>query len=303
MKKPILVSIVGPTAVGKTALAVKIAERLKTEIVSADSRQFYRELEIGTAKPDPSELATVPHHFINSHSIAEGFSAGEFERRAMETIQQLHKNHNILVAVGGSSLYLKALWEGFDEMPVVDPAIRVHLNGELKANGLSDLLTELQEKDPAYYDRVDRNNGQRVVRALEVIRSSGLPFSSFRKNEPTELPYTNLKIGLDMDRELLFRRIEERMDVMLEQGLVAEARSLLAYRNHNALQTVGYKEVFEYLDGAYDEREMVRLLKRNTRRYAKRQMTWFRRYEDIRWYKPDQEEEIYELIEATFSQK
>ena len=303
MKKPVLISIVGPTAVGKTALAVDLAERLETEIISADSRQFYRELTIGTAKPGSDELARVRHHFIDSHSISEDFSAGAYGRRALEKISSLHQKHEVLVAVGGSTLYLKALWEGFDDMPVIDPSIREKLNGELKVDGLSSLLKELEEKDPAYYHLVDRNNGQRVIRALEVIRGSGKPFSAFRKNERIELPYINLKIGLDLDREVLFDRIEQRMDIMLEQGLEEEVRTLVAHRHQNALQTVGYKEVFEYLDGAYDRKEMVRLLKRNSRRYAKRQMTWFRRYQDIHWFRPNQVEEIYELIASTFFQK
>ena len=288
---------------GKTALAVDLAERLETEIISADSRQFYRELTIGTAKPGSDELARVRHHFIDSHSISEDFSAGAYGRRALEKISSLHQKHEVLVAVGGSTLYLKALWEGFDDMPVIDPSIREKLNGELKVDGLSSLLKELEEKDPAYYHQVDRNNAQRVIRALEVIRGSGKPFSAFRKNEPIALPYINLKIGLDLDREVLFDRIEQRMDIMLEQGLEEEVRTLVAHRHQNALQTVGYKEVFEYLDGAYDRKEMVRLLKRNSRRYAKRQMTWFRRYQDIHWFRPDQVEEIYELIASTFFQK
>lgn len=296
--KPLLISVVGPTAVGKTAMAIKIAERYETEIVSADSRQFYKKLNIGTAKPTAVELSAAPHHFINSHAISQLYSAGAFGRDAIELIQKLHEEHQAVVAVGGSTLYLKALWEGFDEMPEIDTAVRDELNKKFNNEGIENLLAELKEKDPVYYEEVDRNNGQRVVRALEVIRSSGKPFSFFRKSEQRDLPYENLKIGLTMERESLFDRINLRMDAMIKAGLFEEAESLVAFRDHNALQTVGYSEIFEYLDGSYDKEEAIRLLKRNSRRYAKRQMTWLRRYDDIHWFEPDREKEIFELIDS-----
>ncbi len=297
--KPILISIVGPTAVGKTALAIKLAQWLNTEIVSADSRQFYKEMSIGTAKPSSEELKAVPHHFIDSHSIDTLYSAGEFGRDATNKIAELHEKNQFVIAVGGSGLYLKALWEGFDEMPSVKPEIRKTLNEELNRDGLDSLLCELKEKDPEYFDSVDRNNGQRIVRALEVIRETGKPFSSFRIKEKRELPYQNIKIGLNMDRELLFSRINERMDIMLDNGLLKEAEELHAYRNHNALQTVGYSEIYGFMSKEYDFEEAVRLLKRNSRRYAKRQLTWFRKYEDINWFEPDDEEQIKNLIKKT----
>ncbi|WP_436517375.1 tRNA (adenosine(37)-N6)-dimethylallyltransferase MiaA [Ekhidna sp. To15] len=297
--KPLLISIVGPTAVGKTALAIELAQWLKTEIISADSRQFYKEMTIGTAKPTNDELAKVPHHYINSHSIEALYSAGEFGRDASTTIADLHAKSKAVMAVGGSGLYLKAIWEGFDDMPEVDPKIRMQLNDQLEREGLDKMLKELENDDPDYYNEVDRKNGQRIIRALEVMRETGKPFSSFRKRTESTLPYTNLKIGLNMDREVLFDRINHRMDVMIEEGLFEEAQALIDYRDHNALQTVGYSEIFGFLAGDYDKEEAVRLLKRNSRRYAKRQLTWFRRYDDIHWFEPDQIDDIKDLISKT----
>lgn len=297
--KPLLISIIGPTAVGKTALGIELAQWLETEIISADSRQFYKEMSIGTAKPNADELSKILHHFIDSHSVNSLYSAGEFGRDAHKKITSLHHSFRSVVAVGGSSLYLKALWEGFDEMPEIDPNIRVQLNKELEEEGLDELLNELKKADLDYFEVVDKNNGQRIVRALEVIRQTSKSFSSFRKNQKSELPYRNLKIGLNVDREFLFNRINKRMDQMIEDGLFEEARDLYEYREHNALQTVGYKEVYGFMEGSYDKEEAIRLLKRNSRRYAKRQLTWFRKYEDIHWFEPNQISEIKDLIEKT----
>ena len=294
--KPLLISIVGPTAVGKTALAIDLALWLQTEIISADSRQMYKEMTIGTAKPSEQELAQVKHHFIDSHTIKTLYSAGEFGRDAISRIEELHQNNRSVIAVGGSGLYLKALWEGFDEMPEVNPTLRSELNAVLEQVGLEPLLKELQSKDPIYFEEVDRKNGQRIIRALEVIRTTGNPFSSFRKKKENELPYANLKIGLNMERELLFDRINKRMDLMIDEGLFQEASELINFRDHNALQTVGYSEIFNFLDGSYDKEEAIRLLKRNSRRYAKRQLTWFRKYEDIHWFEPNQIAEVKDLI-------
>ena len=302
-QKPLLVSIVGPTAVGKTDLAIKVAQHFKTEIISADSRQFFRELEIGTAKPSMEELEMVPHHFINSHAIAQAYNAGAYERDALELIKTLSSRHKLIVAVGGSTLYLKALWEGFDEMPEIDNRIRQALNHEFAAHGLSGLLEELKAHDPDYYREVDIHNGQRIIRALEVIRSTGKPFSAFRVAKKKSRPYRNLKIGLNMTRELLFDRINKRMDQMIKDGLFEEAESLLVYQNHHALKTVGYTEIFNHLNGVYDRDEAIHLLKRNSRRYAKRQLTWFNRYDDIHWFAPKNENEILRLIEANLSDK
>lgn len=280
-----------------------LAKKFNTEIVSADSRQFYKELTIGTAKPTKQELDTVPHYFVDSHSIIEHYSAGTYGRDARDKIKSLHRKYPIVIAVGGSGLYLKALWEGFDKMPEVKSGIRDKLNKELDETGLDLLLDELKEKDIQYYHEVDRNNGQRVVRALEIIRSSGKPFSEFRRSEKVALPYRNLKIGLEMDRNLLFDRINTRMDTMIEEGLFQEAEGLIHVKDHNALQTVGYSEIFRFLEGLYDKKEAIRLLKRNSRRYAKRQMTWFKRYDDIHWFNVDQVEEIIELIKTSLSEE
>jgi len=297
-QKPLLVSIVGPTAVGKTVLAVKVAKHFQTEIVSADSRQFFREMEIGTAKPNKDELGMVTHHFINSHSIKQAYNAGAYESDAMHLLDSLFKQKEIVVAVGGSTLYLKALWEGFDRMPKIRKGVRERLNQEFEENGLSRLLDELAKNDPEYYQAVDRKNGQRVIRALEVIRSTDKPFSSFRRAVKKELPYRNLKIGLNVEREVLFDRIDKRMDFMIKNGLFDEAKSLIGYKENHALQTVGYTEIFAYLKGDYGKEEAVRLLKRNSRRYAKRQLTWLNKYEDINWFRPEDEQGILTLIQA-----
>lgn len=296
MTKPLLISIIGPTAVGKTALAIYLANKLKTEIISADSRQIYREMNIGTAKPSEEELAQAPHHFIDSHSVETLYSAGQFGRDAQVLLQQLFQKHQVMIAVGGSTLYFKALWEGFDEMPEVPNSVREGLNKELQASGLEKLLEELKTHDETYYEQVDRQNAQRVVRALEIIRATGKSFSSFRKAKKQDLPYENLKIGLNMERELLFERINQRMDVMIADGLFEEAEKLYPFRENNALQTVGYSEIFGFMEGKYDKEEAIRLLKRNSRRYAKRQLTWFKRYDDIHWFEPTEREKVERLI-------
>lgn len=283
--KPKLISIVGATAIGKTAVGIQLAKELNTEIISADSRQFYREMEIGTAKPTAEELHLIIHHFINSHSIEEDYSAGAFERDVLSKLGNLFKTNDKVLMVGGSGLYAKAVWEGFDEIPEVEDSIREDLNTQLKGDGLDSLLKELQDKDPVYFDQVDRQNHQRVIRALEVIRSTGKTFMEFRKKKPTvKRPFENVKIGLEMDRKKLNERIDLRMDHMIEEGLFDEAERLYPQRHLNALQTVGYKEIFDYIDGKYDREEAVRLLKRNSRRYAKKQMTWFKADPEIKWF-------------------
>ncbi len=296
-KNKILISVVGPTAIGKTKFAIELAKKYNTEIISADSRQFYREMEIGTAKPDQEELAAAPHHFINSHSIEEYYNVGQFEQDVLELLEKLYQKHDVVIMVGGSGLFFKAVWEGFDEMPEVDLGLRNDLNKEFAENGLQPLLKELQENDPKYYQQVDKHNHQRVIRALEVIRTTGKPFSEFRKgHQSKERSFENIKIGLEMDRDQLFDRINLRMDLMIDQGLFEEAESLKAYKDHNAMQTVGYSEIFGFMDGAYDREEAIRLLKRNSRRYAKRQMTWFKKDEEIIWMQPNDLEKAIQLI-------
>ncbi len=276
-KKSNLIIIAGPTAVGKTDLCVKLAKLFNSEIISSDSRQFYRELSIGTAKPTLQEMGGVVHHFIDSHSINEYYSAGDFERDAIKLLEEdIFKRKKIAIMTGGSGLFIKAITDGLDEMPEAPLKLRNELMQRLDNEGLSSLVKQLQELDLEYCQTADLQNSQRVVRALEVCLSTGKPFSSFHKKEPVGRSFNIIKIGIERPREELYERINRRMDLMLENGLLDEVKSLQEFRNHNALQTVGYKEVFEFLEGNYDEKTMIELLKRNSRRYAKRQMTWFK---------------------------
>lgn len=285
--EPTLLVISGPTAVGKTDLCVRLAQHLHTEIVSADSRQFFRELTIGTAKPTPEEMGGIPHHFIDSHSIQEEYNAGRFEQDALALLQQLFQKHRVVLLTGGSGLYLQAVTEGFDDMPVALPEVRAQLHQELAEGGLGPLVDELARLDPVTYDRIDRQNHQRVLRALEITRATGQPFSSFHgQKKAAERPFHVVKVALNREREELYQRIDQRMDQMLASGLEAEARALYPFRHHNALQTVGYKELFDYFEGHYDYAEAVRLLKRNSRHYAKRQLTWLRRDPEYQWAHP-----------------
>ncbi|WP_276496796.1 tRNA (adenosine(37)-N6)-dimethylallyltransferase MiaA [Pontibacter litorisediminis] len=297
-----LVVVVGPTAVGKTDLCVRLAKQYKTEIISADSRQFFTEMSIGTAKPTAEEQQGVKHHFVDSHSIEEDYSAGAFEQDVLVLLEQLFRQHDVVIMTGGSGLYVRAVLEGMDEMPEVDPQVRAQLTEKYEQEGLQPLLDQLQLLDPVYFAQVDQANVQRVVRALEVCLSSGKPYSSFRKSEKQERPFNSIKIALNRDRAELYSRIDRRMDQMLEQGLLEEAKRLYPHRQHNALQTVGYKEIFDYLEGKYDWEEAVRLLKRNSRRYAKRQLTWFNKNpEEYAWFHPQHWEEVVAFINERMS--
>ncbi len=288
----------GPTAVGKTALSVRLAEQLKTEIISADSRQFFRELAIGTAKPSPEELGRVRHHFIDSHSIREAYSAGDFERDALRLLNELFRAHDAVIMTGGSGLYLRAVCEGLDDLPQPLPGLRQALMKRLETEGLGLLQEEAGQVDPVFSLTAEIHNPQRVVRALEVYHTTGRPLSSFRTNQKSPRPFRQIQVALYRDRPELYERVNRRMDAMLGEGLVEEARSVAPYRQHHALQTVGYKEVYGYLDGEYDEAEMIRLLKQNSRRYAKRQLTWFRHQGNYRWFHADDEEGILAHIRA-----
>ena len=283
--QPTLLVVAGPTAGGKTALCVQLAQHFQTEIVSADSRQFFREMSIGTAKPTPAEMQGVPHHFVDSHSIREDYSAGRFEVDCLQVLDGLFQRHPVVILTGGSGLYLQAVTDGLDELPAADPAIRVQLQQELAEHGLTHLVAELARLDPVAHARIDKQNHQRVLRAVEVCRATGQPFSSFHTTGRTAAPhpFQVIKVALTRDREELYERINRRVDQMLEAGLLAEVEALLPYRHHHALQTVGYQEIFGFLDGLYDWPEAVRLLKRNTRHYAKRQLTWLRRDGEYRW--------------------
>jgi tRNA dimethylallyltransferase len=291
-----LIVIAGPTASGKTAAAIQLAQHYNTVIVSADSRQFFREMSIGTAKPTEAELAAAPHYFINSHSITEPFSVGDFERQCMQLLDELFKNHDVVILVGGSGLYIKAITEGFDELPTADPDIRDRLNTELSANGIASLQERLKQVDPAYYAEVDINNPQRVIRALEVYEATGNPISSYRKSTVNKRPFNIIKFGLDMAREKLYDRINQRVDIMVKDGLVEEVASLTPYRSYNALNTVGYSELFNYFDGKTDVDTAIAAIKQNTRRFAKRQLTWFRKDKEIIWMDAGDEKLVDSMI-------
>ncbi|QMW03528.1 tRNA (adenosine(37)-N6)-dimethylallyltransferase MiaA [Spirosoma foliorum] len=291
-----LLVIAGPTAVGKTALCVQLAKTLQTDVVSADSRQLYRELSIGTAKPTPEEMGGVRHHFINSHSIVDPVNAGRYERECLALLNELFQETDVVILSGGTGLYINAVCFGLDDIPSVEPALREHLFNRLQQEGLAVLQEELRELDPVYAQTADLQNPIRVTRALEVCLTTGLPYSSFRRQQPTERPFRSVLIALERPREELYTRIDTRMDAMLAAGLIDEVASLVPYRHLPALQTVGYQEVFPYLDGQYDYEEMVRLLKRNSRRYAKRQLTWFRNQGNYQWVSPSDEKEILSYV-------
>ena len=287
-----LILVVGPTAVGKSDLCLNLAKKFETEILSCDSRQFYREMNLGTAKPSPEELAEVPHHFINTLSIVDTYDVRKYEAEALQLLDRLFKTKQVVLMTGGTGLFTSAIANGLDEIPDVSPEIRVDLIQELEEKGLTWLQGAVEEVDPEFYAQVDRSNPQRLMRALEIWRGTGLKFSSFRIKNKVQRPFEIVKIGLDRPREELYQRIDQRMELMLRRGLFKEAESLVDRRNLNALQTLGYTEIFDFLEGKYDEKEMIRLLKRNSRRYAKRQLTWFRKDPLIRWFHPDQEQEI-----------
>lgn len=296
LKTNFLIVIAGPTAVGKTDLCIKIAKKFKTSIISSDSRQFFVEMDIGTAKPNAQELNTAKHYFVNQLSIHDHYDVRKFENDALSLLDQLFENHNCVVMTGGSGLYIDAVCQGFDDIPEVDTRIREELNEIYQTFGIGRLQELLSQADPIYFETVDKNNPHRLIRALEVYKGTGKPFSSYREKKVVDRPFNIIKIGLQRERDELYSRINERMDLMIKQGLIEEARQLYPYRNLNALQTVGYTEIFGYLEGKYDLDEAIRLLKRNSRRYAKRQMTWFRRDEEYVWFHPSQTDQIMSFI-------
>ncbi len=291
-----LVVIVGPTAVGKTAVAITLAKALGTEVVSADSRQIFREMSIGTAKPTPAELQEVKHHFIDSHSVQEDYDAAMYGKEALDTIREMFKTHRHVILCGGSGLYVKAVCEGFDEIPEVPEEIRESLVKAFEDHGIAWLQDKMRTLDPELMGNIDIQNPHRMIRALEVRLSTGRSIADFRKKVRHDHDFNIVRIGLELPREVLYERIDRRMDQMIADGLFEEARALYPYREKNALQTVGYQEIFDYLDGRYDYDEAVRLLKRNSRRYAKRQMTWFKRDPETRWFHPEQITEMLTLI-------
>jgi len=278
--------IVGPTAVGKTALAIRVAQHFGTEIISADSRQCFREMTIGVAKPSEEELARVKHYFINSHSIQEEVNAAVFEQYALQSVSAIFRQHDVAVMVGGTGLYVKAFCEGLDDMPPVSPETRQQINEQYEQLGLSWLQQQVAEKDPLYYSTGEIQNPQRLMRALEVKLATGQSIRQYQQGKKTERAFRIVKIGLELPKEVLHMNINQRVDVMMEQGLLKEVESLLPWRSLNALQTVGYAELFRYLDGDCSLEAAVEAIKKNTRHYAKRQLTWFRKSVDVQWFSP-----------------
>ncbi len=293
MKKT-LVTIVGPTAIGKTRLAINLAKHYNTDILSADSRQIYKEMRIGTAVPSDYELQLVRHHFIYNKSIQEDYTVGDFEKESLSLLEQLFKKKDIVLMTGGSGLYINAVLYGLNDFPDVDKEIRRQLNSEYDRKGIEVLQKQLKELDPLYYQSVDLYNPHRLIRALEVSIATKRPFSSFLRNTPEERNFNSVVIGLKADRDIIYQRINNRVDQMLEEGLLKEVQGLIEFRNLNALRTVGYRELFDYFDGKYDLDFAIEEIKKNTRRFAKRQLTWFQRDKNCIWF--DYQANLKEII-------
>ena len=281
--------IVGPTAVGKTSLAIRVAEYLGTEIISCDSRQCYREMSIGVAKPSDEELQQVKHHFINSHSIHEDVNAAVFEQYALGAVKEIFSRHNVAVMVGGTGLYVKAFCEGMDSMPAIAPEIRKQIIEGYEQQGLFWLQQQVADNDPLYYNTGEIQNPQRLMRALEVKLATGQSIRQYQQGKKVQRDFRVVKIGLELPKETLHDNINQRVQIMMQQGLLEEVKGLLPWRQLNALQTVGYTELFNYLDGTSSLNAAVEFIQRNTRQYAKRQMTWFRKSADIQWFSPKNE--------------
>ena len=297
-----LIVVVGATASGKTDLSIALARNYNAPILSMDSRQVFKNLPIGTAYPSDEQLQAVEHHFIGELELTENFNCGEYEKRALERLNTLFEHNDTVVAVGGSGLYVKALCEGMDELPEADEELRNELINRLNAEGVESLAAQLKVLDPQYYEVVDRQNPARVMRALEVCLVSGTKYSELRKSERKERDFQIVKVGITMPREELYDRINRRVDIMVEMGLEAEARAVLPYRHCNSLKTVGYAEMFDYFDSKITFEEAVELIKRNSRRYAKRQITWFGRDSQIAWFNRGEENQIIKYIDAQFGE-
>ena len=296
-RKKTLIVIAGPTAIGKTALAITLAQHFNTEIISADSRQFFKEMSIGTAKPSFEELAQAKHHFIDSHSITDEINVGNFEKEDIAILNNIHKNNDIAIMVGGSGLYINAVLYGFDELPKASEKLRQQLNQSLLENGINPLQTQLKELDPDYYAEVDIHNPHRIIRALEVCLSTGNTFSSYLNKSEKQRDFNAIIIGLNTDRAILYQRINHRVDLMLNEGLLEEVKSLQAHQHLNALKTVGYSEIFKYFNKEWTYDEAIEKLKQNTRNFAKRQITWFKKNEGITWFEPNESQKIISFLE------
>jgi tRNA dimethylallyltransferase len=294
-----LISIVGPTAIGKTALSIKLAKHFNTEIISADSRQFFKEMQIGTAAPMPSELRAAKHHFIHHKSITEQYSVGTFEKDAIEKLALLFKSHDIVIMVGGSGLYVDAVTKGLDYFPDISPEIRINLNKQLEEKGLEYLQKQLKELDLTSYNSIEISNPHRVIRALEICLGTDKPYSSFLNKEKGKRNFKTITIGLTADREIIYERINKRVDIMIQEGLLEEVKSLLKYQDLNALNTVGYKEFFNFLNTNWSLEFAISEIKKNTRRFAKRQLTWFKKNKDCLWF--DYNSNINSILQAITS--
>jgi len=298
-----LIVLTGPTGIGKSGIGVKLAQHFGTEIVSSDSRQIYKELSIGTAVPGVDELAAAKHYFIQTHSVIENYNASRYENDALNIINSLFENHNLVLLVGGSMLYIDAVCKGIDIMPDADPEIRKSLKNILKAEGLESLRFQLKKLDPDYYDSVDLKNPNRIIHALEICIMTGKPYSSFRSNPKKERPFSIIKIGLNCEREKLHHKINTRVDKMIDAGLEEEARKFYHLKHLNSLNTVGYREFFSYFEGDITRETAIELIKRNSRRYARKQLTWFRNNNEMNWFEPEQIDDIIAFIENRISEK
>ncbi len=287
----ILISVVGPTAIGKTKFALTLAKYFGAEIISADSRQFFKELNIGTAVPSPEELNAVPHHFIQHKSIFEKHTVGDFEKEAISLLEELFKKNDYVIMVGGSGLYSDAVINGLDEFPEIDSGIREMLNNDLKEKGITHLQNQLKDLDGVYYSTMDIDNPHRLIRALEICLSTGRPFSSFLNRKTKVRSFVALTVGLNANREVIYDRINRRVDIMIKDGLLEEAKKVYGHRTLNALQTVGYKELFKYFDGEWDLDFAISEIKKNSRRFAKRQLTWYRKNDRIVWFEYDMDKD------------
>lgn len=293
-----LLVLLGPTGVGKTDLSIELAKHYQTPIISCDSRQIYKEMRIGTAVPSEEQLTAVPHFFIQTISVRDYYNSWQFEVDALAKIRELFESRDVVLMTGGSMLYIDAVCKGIDDIPTIAPELRAELMDLYDREGLEPIRVMLKELDPVFYDQVDLNNGKRVLHAVEVCRMAGVPYSSLRTNTPKDRGFNIIRIGLNREREELYNRIDQRVDIMLSEGLETEARQLFPLRQLNALNTVGYKELFDYFEGKTDYDEAIRLIKRNSRRYARKQLSWFRRDTDIHWFHPDNREAIYDFLKA-----
>ncbi|MBK7568774.1 MAG: tRNA (adenosine(37)-N6)-dimethylallyltransferase MiaA [Bacteroidetes bacterium] len=298
MNEKHLIVIAGPTAVGKTAIAIRLAQHFNTDIISADARQFYKEMNIGTAKPTDEQLKLIPHHFINFLSVNDVYNVGQYEKDVLEKLNELFKTHDVVIMTGGAGLFIRAVTEGLDVLPSADPEIRESLQELFETQGIEALQIKLEDVDPEYYKKVDIQNPVRLIRALEVFYATGKPISTFHIRETPERPFKSIKICLEIERETLYNIINNRVDKMIDNGLLKEAENLFPLRHLNALQTVGYSELFDYLENTTDLKTAIEKIKQNTRNYAKRQMTWFRKDKEFVWINADDYEKIQSLVEA-----